>query len=686
MNNLDQTLKDLKEAIETSDTKRVKEILNKSDSKILNEDLGDGQTALFLALEKGNLEMIEQFCLRAYSIDFSIKNKTGKSVVEIASEKVGEAKSNYQKRAQEILDNGGNEMTLHNDQTYRDLGIKFNTMNQILSLISSSMLQAKPQSNIRDKFKEAIKTDLTAKDLETSLEVEKDTFKIMLWKIFKENEESKLSDVKRIITATYDSSNPFDSKKFHLPMIYILNRQDSDGSTLLHLAAKNYTLRGGVEDVFKALLELGADPNIQDKYGDTPLHETASHDHGFTLLEKNPNLIQITNNQGETPLHIVAKKNGARIKAFVQSTLDVSPNLINAKDNKGNTALHNAIAPYAFAFGDPETWISLYNDAKKSGFHHRDSCVVVLVEDGKADVNAQNDDGDTPLHLATKNIYPVVTKYLIEHGAILNVKNKAGKTPYDIANELKSDKAEVQEKITELKKLLTPPEIKELLKKEEAMDKFQQNLFKNVSEKKVLDYFNMNESLITKDNIDMYIGEDKDKTLLCLAVEKRYPELVNKIIAKGADVSKKIKGMPLLWYVAEVSTYSFADAKGDAMLSKLLSSGASVDINFQDKAAGNTSLHHIAFDGDKALVPAAKKLVDAGANITLKNKEGHTALDLAREYKASQEMIEYLESVQKSPFEETLTALRDRLLALKNNLAELYTNLGAVTFKLGIKM
>lgn len=46
-----------------------------------------------------------------------------------------------------------------------------------------------------------------------------------------------------------------------------LNKQDQQGRTLLH-----YTSCRGQHDMIELLLEKGADPNIKDKNGNTPLH------------------------------------------------------------------------------------------------------------------------------------------------------------------------------------------------------------------------------------------------------------------------------------------------------------------------------------------------------------------------------------------------------------------------------
>jgi len=56
--------------------------------------------------------------------------------------------------------------------------------------------------------------------------------------------------------------------------------------------------------------------------------------------------------------------------------------------------------------------------------------VKMAVESG-VDVNAANANGDTALHGAAAHDFESVTEYLVEKGAKVDAKNKAGKTPLD---------------------------------------------------------------------------------------------------------------------------------------------------------------------------------------------------------------------------------------------------------------
>jgi uncharacterized protein len=58
--------------------------------------------------------------------------------------------------------------------------------------------------------------------------------------------------------------------------------------------------------------------------------------------------------------------------------------------------------------------------------------IRLCVEKG-ADINAANDRGDTPMHAAAQRGADLIVQFLADHGAKLDVKNKSGRTPLDLA-------------------------------------------------------------------------------------------------------------------------------------------------------------------------------------------------------------------------------------------------------------
>jgi ankyrin repeat protein len=58
--------------------------------------------------------------------------------------------------------------------------------------------------------------------------------------------------------------------------------------------------------------------------------------------------------------------------------------------------------------------------------------IHICVDKG-ADVNTANDRGDTPMHAAAERGADQIVQFLADHGAKLDVKNKSGRTPLDVA-------------------------------------------------------------------------------------------------------------------------------------------------------------------------------------------------------------------------------------------------------------
>jgi ankyrin repeat protein len=58
---------------------------------------------------------------------------------------------------------------------------------------------------------------------------------------------------------------------------------------------------------------------------------------------------------------------------------------------------------------------------------------IKLCLEAGADVNATNDRGDSPMHAAAQRGADLIVEFLADHGARLDVKNKSGRTPLDLA-------------------------------------------------------------------------------------------------------------------------------------------------------------------------------------------------------------------------------------------------------------
>jgi len=228
-----------------------------------------------------------------------------------------------------------------------------------------------------------------------------------------------------------------------------LNLTDPDGSTALVLAIIN-----GHYDTAALLAERGADPNITDTAGMAalyaavdmntlgevyghPARPTSSKVTALELMQvllehgansnarlKSPTLQRAhtpgepTLAEGTTPLMRAAKNGDA---ATLRLLLDHGAD-VNARQKNGTTALMFA-AGLGFGTGtfanDYATEAQLLESVK------------VLMAAG-ADVNAVNEAGETPLHFGAHASDDIV-KFLAENGAKLDVKDKQGRTPVEMA-------------------------------------------------------------------------------------------------------------------------------------------------------------------------------------------------------------------------------------------------------------
>ena len=250
-----------------------------------------------------------------------------------------------------------------------------------------------------------------------------------------------------------------------------VNARSEEGSTPLHEASK-----GGGLDVVQLLLDHKADPGMRDNGGDTPLHLAASSrclDISLILLKHDAE-INAQNNDGYTPLH---RASAAGYPDLVRLLLDRGADA-HLGNNHRNTSLHLAAAGGSFevaeALLEHNAGVDAQNDNGSTPLHkaaengHPDVVQLLLdrvaanayVRDNRrntplhlaaangnleaarillernAEVNAQNDNGSTPLHRASKNLwrgYPDVVRLLLKHGADAQMRDHSESTPSEVA-------------------------------------------------------------------------------------------------------------------------------------------------------------------------------------------------------------------------------------------------------------
>ncbi|NWV64712.1 MIB2 ligase, partial [Malurus elegans] len=178
-----------------------------------------------------------------------------------------------------------------------------------------------------------------------------------------------------------------------------------------HCTALLMAVSQGFTEVLRALCELNCDVNLPDALGDTPLHCAITLDDkaAIEILTEVPNIdFTVQNSQGFNLLHYSALKGN---KLAIKKILARARQLVDSKKEDGFTALHLA------------------------ALNNHMEVAEILIKEGRCDVNLKNSRKQSPLHLAVIQGHVGMVQLLLSHGSDVNAEDEDGDTAMHIALE-----------------------------------------------------------------------------------------------------------------------------------------------------------------------------------------------------------------------------------------------------------
>ncbi|KAF2984008.1 hypothetical protein EK904_014608, partial [Melospiza melodia maxima] len=167
----------------------------------------------------------------------------------------------------------------------------------------------------------------------------------------------------------------------------------------------------GFTEVVRALCELNCDVNLPDSQGDTPLHYAITLDYRVVIeiLTEVPNIdFTVQNCQGFNLLHYAALKGN---KLAIKKILARARQLVDSKKEDGFTALHLA------------------------ALNNHMEVAEILIKEGRCDVNVKNSRKQSPLHLAVIQGHVAMVQLLVSQGSDVNAEDEDGDTAMHMALE-----------------------------------------------------------------------------------------------------------------------------------------------------------------------------------------------------------------------------------------------------------
>ena len=413
-----------------------------------------------------------------------------------------------------------------------------------------------------------------------------------------------------------------------------VNTAQPDGSTALHWAAHWNDL-----ETVNLLLRAGANVKVANRYGATPLSEAASVGNAAmieALLKAGADAKALTTFDGETVLMTAARAGNAdAVKILLDHGADV-----NARENyKGQTALmwaaaegHPDVVKLLLAHGadwkvrsfERETKMPKLSAASsvspiaRGGFtaflfaaREGDIESAKVMLEGGVDIDQTDVDGATGLVVSIMNKKYTFAKFLLDRGANPNLADVKGRAALYAAVDMRNEDYSALPNRKEDDPMPSLEIVKALLDRGANPNT---PLTKNLPGRSGMD------------SGDTTL--DEGTTPLMRAARSGDAAVMRALLEKGADPKLATKeGNTALMFAAGIG-YRDKNTRGteaEALEGVKVALGTGLDLN-QTNARGETALHGAASRGADSIV---QYLVDHGAKLDAKTKQGFTPLDFA---------------------------------------------------------
>jgi uncharacterized protein len=413
-----------------------------------------------------------------------------------------------------------------------------------------------------------------------------------------------------------------------------VNATQPDGTTALHWAAHWNDL-----EAVNLLLTAGADPKIANRYGATPLSEAASLGNAKmieVLLKAGADAKALTTADGETVLMTAARAgNVEAVKILLEHGADV-----NARENyKGQTALmwaaaerHPDVVKVLMEHGadwkvrsfDRPTKMPKLSAASsvspiaRGGFtaflfaaREGDIESAKAMLDGGVDINQTDVDGATGLVVSIMNKRYTFAKFLLDRGVNPNLADDKGRTALYAAVDMRNEDYSTLPNRKDDDPMPSLEIVKALLAGGAKPDMALTRPLPGRS---------------GMDSGDTALGDGA--TPLIRAAFSGDVAVMRLLLEKGADPKKTLKDGSSVLMVAAGVGYRDKFTRGteaDALECLKVAMATGLDIG-QATTRGETALHGAANRGADTIV---QFLVDHGAKLDTKSRQGYTPLDIA---------------------------------------------------------